>query len=79
LGLAVALVPRRLSRPRVAALGAAVLIALQLSTTHWFYLYIVWFTPFALCAMFSAYRTGPEPGSARGQEQLLDRARAPVA
>ena len=79
LGLAVALVPRRLSRPRVAALGAAVLIALQLSTTHWFYLYIVWFAPFALFAMFSAYRTGPEPGSARGQEQLLDRARAPVA
>ena len=79
LGLAVALVPRRLSRARVAALGAAVVIALQLSTTHWFYLYIVWFAPFALLAMFTPYRTGAERSSAHGQEQLLDRARAPVA
>ena len=79
LGLAVALVPRRLSRPRVAALGAAVLIAIQLSTTHWFYLYIVWFAPFAFVALFAPYRTGTEPDSARRQEQLLDRARAPVA
>ncbi len=29
----------------VAALGAAVLIALQLGVTHWFYLYLVWFLP----------------------------------
>ena len=79
LALAVAVVPARRDASQVAALGAAVLIALQLGAVHWFYLYIVWFAPFALFAMFSAYRTGPEPGSARGQEQLLDRARAPVA
>ena len=60
LALALAFVPRQLSRPRVAALAAAVLIALQLSTTHWFYLYIVWFAPFALLALFSPYRTGAE-------------------
>ena len=37
----------RARRPplQVAALGAAVLIALELSLTHWFYLYIVWFLP----------------------------------
>ena len=79
LGLVVAFVPRRLSRPRVAALGAAVLIALQLSTTHWFYLYIVWFAPFAFVALFAAHGTGPAEASARRHEQLLDRARAPVA
>ena len=60
LGLALAFVPRRLSRPRVAALAAAVLIALQLSTTHWFYLYIVWFAPLVLLALFSPYGTGEE-------------------
>ena len=38
-----AFVPRRRDLPRVAALTAAVLIALQLSVDHWFYLYIPWF------------------------------------
>ncbi len=32
------------------------LIALQLAVTHWFYLYVVWFVPFVLVAMFGAYR-----------------------
>jgi hypothetical protein len=56
LALAVAFVPRRLDERQVAALGAAVLIALQLAVTHWFYLYVVWFVPFVLVAMFGAYR-----------------------
>ena len=43
LAVAVAFVPRRRDLPRVAALAAAVLIALQLSVDHWFYLYIPWF------------------------------------
>jgi hypothetical protein len=57
-GMAVALafVPRgRRDAVQVAALAAAVLIALQLATVHWFYLYIVWFTPFVLAASFAAY------------------------
>ena len=33
---------------QVAALGAALLIALQLTAHHWFYLYIVWFFPLLL-------------------------------
>jgi cell shape-determining protein MreD len=47
----------------MAALGAVVLIALQLTATHWFYLYIVWFPPFVLVACLGAYRAaaGPEP------------------
>jgi hypothetical protein len=54
--LLVAVVPRRVDERQVAALGAAVLIALQLAVTHWFYLYVVWFTPFVLVAIFGAYR-----------------------
>jgi hypothetical protein len=43
LALLVAFVPRRRSLPQVAALAAAVLIAVQLTAEHWFYLYITWF------------------------------------
>jgi Glycosyltransferase family 87 len=56
LALAVAFVPRRVDERQVAALGAAVLIAVQLAVTHWFYLYVVWFVPFVLVAMLGAYR-----------------------
>jgi hypothetical protein len=59
LALALAFVPRRPDARQVAALGAAVLIALQLAVTYWFYLYIVWFVPFVLVAMFGAYRERP--------------------
>ena len=54
--VAVAFVPRRKTPVQVAALGAAVLIALQLVVAHWFYLYVVWFTPFVFVALFSLYR-----------------------
>ena len=43
LAIVVAFVPRRRTLPQIAALAAAVLIALQLSVDHWFYLYIPWF------------------------------------
>jgi hypothetical protein len=43
--------PRRKSLAQVAALGAALLIGLQLTMHHWFYLYIVWFYPLLLVAM----------------------------
>jgi hypothetical protein len=43
LAVAVAFLPRRRDMVGLAALTAAVLIALQLGITHWFYLYIVWF------------------------------------
>jgi Glycosyltransferase family 87 len=56
LALAVAFVPRRVDERQVAALGAAVLIAVQLAVSHWFYLYVVWFVPFVLVAMLGAYR-----------------------
>jgi hypothetical protein len=56
LGIAVAFVPRRRTTVQVAALAAAVLIALQLGVTYWFYLYIVWFLPPLLVALLAAYR-----------------------
>ena len=53
LGLAilVAFVPRRRGFAQIAALAAAVLIAVQLTADHWFYLYIVWFFPALIAAL----------------------------
>jgi hypothetical protein len=53
MSLAFAFVPRRKTLVQVAALSAALLISLQLTAQHWFYLYIVWFYPLLLVAMTS--------------------------
>ncbi|MGI9659426.1 MAG: hypothetical protein ACR2OD_10995, partial [Gaiellaceae bacterium] len=47
-----AFVPRRRSPVTLAALSAALLIGLEVTMTHWFYLYIIWFFPFVLLALF---------------------------
>jgi hypothetical protein len=60
LSLLLAFRPRRKSLTQVAALGAALLIALQLTMHHWFYLYIVWFYPLLLLAMATASPTRSE-------------------
>jgi hypothetical protein len=84
LALAVAFVPRRKSPMQVAALAAAVMIAIELTADHWFYLYIVWFAPLVLVAAFLPLRTEPPAHplaparSADGFEQLLDPRGAPV-
>jgi hypothetical protein len=52
-----AAVPRRRSELQICALAAAVLIGVELCTSHWFYLYIVWFTPPLLAALFGEYGT----------------------
>jgi hypothetical protein len=62
LALAVAFVPRRRSLAQIGALGAAVLIATQLTAEHWFYLYIPWFLPLLLAAIVA-------PGRPRGAAQ----------
>jgi len=59
--IAVAFVPRRRDVMQVAALGAAVLILLQLGITHWFYLYIVWFFPLVIIALLGVYPEAPAP------------------
>jgi hypothetical protein len=63
--------PRRLDMLTMTALSGALLIGAELTLTHWFYLYIPWFLPFALIAMVPdwppparAVRAAPEPDSA---------------
>jgi hypothetical protein len=51
LAIGVALVPRTKTPLQLAALGAAVLIALQITISHWFYLYIVWWFPLVMVAL----------------------------
>jgi hypothetical protein len=59
LALLVAFRPRRRDHVTVAALGAAVLIGMQLTVDHWFYLYIPWFLPFLLIALLAAGTVPP--------------------
>ncbi|MDQ6775789.1 MAG: hypothetical protein M3071_06095 [Actinomycetota bacterium] len=67
LALAVAVVPRRRNLVTVAALGAAVIIALQLGVTYWFYLYIVWFFPLVIVALFGSCPVRAEPPAEPGR------------
>jgi hypothetical protein len=60
LALLVAFRPKARSPVTVAALGAAVLIALQLTVEHWFYLYIPWFFGFLLVAWLAREAPGVE-------------------
>ena len=60
--VAAAFLPRRPDVIGLAAMSAAVLIALQLGVTHWFYLYLVWFFPMVLLVLLGG-----------GHEDLLDR------
>jgi hypothetical protein len=48
LAAVLAFVPRRKGPVELAALTAAVLVAFQLTLTHWFYLYLPWVAPFVL-------------------------------
>jgi hypothetical protein len=56
LAVAVAFYPRTKSALQVAALAAAVIVAVQVGATHWFYFYVVWFLPLMLAAAFAAER-----------------------
>jgi uncharacterized membrane protein len=60
LALAVAVVPSRRTLVDVAALGAGVLIALQLTLNYWLYPYVVWFFPLAIVALVAAHPDGHE-------------------
>jgi peptidase YpeB-like protein len=75
LALLVAFRPRRRDHVTVAALGAAVMIAMQLTVDHWFYLYIPWFLPFLLIAMLTA---GTVPLRVDGEEDLVDPPSEPI-
>jgi hypothetical protein len=45
--------PKQKTLTQAAALGAALLIGLQLIAQHWFYLYIVWFYPLLFVALLT--------------------------
>ena len=51
LAIALAFVPRKKSLLQVAAFSAALMLGVQLTLHHWFYLYIVWFFPLLLIAL----------------------------
>jgi hypothetical protein len=55
LAIVVAFVPSRRGLVEVAALGAAVLIMLQLTVNYWLYPYIVWFYPLVIVALFASH------------------------
>jgi hypothetical protein len=71
----VAFRPRRRDEVTVAALGAAVLIGMELTVDHWFYLYIPWFLPFLLVALLAS---GIVPLRRDRQEDRVDPASEPV-
>jgi hypothetical protein len=51
--VALAVVPRRPSPLQLAALTGALIAGFELVLTHWFYLYIPWFFPFAAFALLA--------------------------
>jgi len=55
LAIGCAFVPRRRGTIEIAALGGAVLIALQLTANYWLYSYIVWFFPLVAVAVFASF------------------------
>ena len=56
---------------QVAALGAAVLIAVECCLAYWFYLYVVWFFALAIFALAAAHPADDE--GAGGAEAAKDR------
>ncbi len=66
LGLLAFLIPRRRTPLQIAALGAALLIATQAGSMHWFYFFISWWLPYALIALFGAQEriAAAAPGAA---------------
>jgi hypothetical protein len=55
LALLLAVVPSRRGPVEVAALGAAILIALQLTANYWLYPYLLWFFPLVCVAIFAGH------------------------
>ncbi len=67
LAVGVAFFPRFKTPIQIAALAVAVTIAVQLTASHWFYFYVVWFLPFALVASFASQREVTPGSSSAGR------------
>lgn len=84
LACAVAFAPGRRDLVGLCALSAAVLVALQLTTTYWFYLYVVWFLPGAFAALLAPRARAPRsppasPPTGRGARAAESPPRAVLA
>jgi hypothetical protein len=68
LALGLAVIPRRGDVVGLAAGSAAILIGIELTLEHWFYLYIPWFFPLVMLALLGRYapalRSSPAVASA---------------
>jgi hypothetical protein len=66
LALVIAVAPRRMDLVGLSAACAAIMIGVELTLEHWFYLYIPWFLPALLLALFGRYggSLSPAPGEA---------------
>jgi hypothetical protein len=65
MAIALAFWPRRRGPVEVAALGGAIVLALQIVANYWLYSYVVWFTPLVLVGLFGSFtRAQLEPGAA---------------
>ncbi len=64
-------VPRHKTPLQLAALTAALLIGFELALTHWFYLYIPWFFPFAVFVILAPRRRRHAPPSSDSEPPEL--------
>jgi hypothetical protein len=72
LALGLAVVPRRADLIGLAALSAAILIAIELGVTYWFYLYIPWFFAPAMIALLGRFGDPRDPITARTEPAVRD-------
>jgi hypothetical protein len=78
LSLMFAFVPRQKSLAQLAALSAALIILLQLTLHHWFYLYVVWFYPLLLIALAALPARTSQPDPARSPQRQPPSPRRPL-
>jgi hypothetical protein len=76
--LGVAILPSRRSLVDVAALGAGVLIALQLTLNYWLYPYIVWFVPLVFVALVASHPEHEPPAVGAYPTEGSEHEQAPV-
>jgi 8-oxo-dGTP pyrophosphatase MutT (NUDIX family) len=70
--VAFAFVPRRKTPLQLAALTSVLLLGFEIVLTHWFYLYIPWFFPFAaVAALAPVAMSRPPPGDGRSDDPAV--------
>src|SRR5205807_1517627 len=70
----------RRTTAQVGALAGAILIALELTATHWYFFYVGWFVPGVLLALLALdRRTLPLPVSSAGSPEALESSIRPSA